>query len=105
MMSKSSSQLGQPIKVFIMQCTRPEEKSLKKQPLAICSGSRKLVEQWLFSSLLTTCFPATGLTATHVRAGWLFDLSLAAKRARLLITYLAATKDLSMMRAEPTEVI
>ena len=45
---------------------------------------------YFFTFFLTTHFPATGLTATYVRADWLLDWSLAAKWVQLLITYLAA---------------
>ena len=40
----------------------------------------------LKKSLLTTCFPTAGLSATHVCADWLLDWSLAAKWAQLLIS-------------------
>ena len=40
--------------------------------------------------LLTARFPTPGLSATHVRIDWLLDWSLAAKQAKLLITYLVA---------------
>ena len=60
--------------------------------------------------LLSTCFPAARLSASHVRADWLHDWSSAAKWPRLLlITYLVAplsyAEDLSTMRAEPAGVI
>ena len=45
---------------------------------------------FLFSSLLFTHFPSAGHSAAHLRADWLFDWSLAAKWARLLITQLTA---------------
>ena len=43
-----------------------------------------------FTHLLTTHFSTTGLSAIDVHADWLLDRSLAAKWAKLLITYLDA---------------
>ena len=40
--------------------------------------------------LISTRFPAAGLSTSHIRADWLHDWSSAAKWARLLITYLVA---------------
>ena len=59
--------------------------------------------------LLSTRFPPAGLLTTHVRTDWLLDWSLAAKRARQLITYLLLpiqqTEDVSMMRVEQARVL
>ena len=43
-----------------------------------------------YSPLLATPFPTAGISAAHVRADQLLNGSLAAKWARLLITYLTA---------------
>ena len=40
--------------------------------------------------LISTRFPAAGLSTSHIRADWLHDWSSAAKWAQLLITYLVA---------------
>ena len=40
--------------------------------------------------LISTRFPAAGLSTSHIRADWLYDWSSAAKWAGLLITYLVA---------------
>ena len=59
----------------------------------------------LFHLLLSTRFPAAGLSTSHVRANWLHDWNSAAKWAQLLIAYPVAAlsnmqKVLNTMRAE-----
>ena len=73
-----------------------DSKCLRCQKLRRCFNGyhgcimAMVVARSFFAYLLTTRFPSAGLSATHVRAGWLLDCSLGAKWARLLITYLAA---------------
>ena len=72
------------IRIFVGSCKHQQWQHLGQ-------GGDRLVSTAGIIFYISPYSPAAGHSATHVRADWLLDWSLAAKWARLLITYLAAS--------------
>ena len=62
----------------------------QKHILGYCQKMYNIQPKDLCTYLLTTRFSTAGLSAIHIHEDWLFERSLAAKWAQLLITYLDA---------------